>query len=760
MNSLETLDAYQPVKLFRYDKTSRYLEDKNNPFKVSVGFSFTNSDIAQEEINIEIGKLNQEVDRLTNHADQLDYKVAAGCGTLAGLIDVFWVGGFDIIKINKGGTETVEKLIKKAAALLTDYNEEDDNLAEAIRCLEDAFPIPADKATDAFGGPTKHHCEDFSHHPTIVGLICSLLTQFTGKVFGSDGLGKIKTENIDPNLYPDLFGKNILEKISKGILDWIGHLISDMGGSYGSVAKSSKGTGIPGPIGSMLKEFFSLPIFKNCKKEDIKKLSQKLWEMLSGDPITDLYGNKILNENGQPIRFDFRTEFGIYKFAARQTVPVIFNEVLVRTFYFIRHLCNEIEEKDIRTFSDIKKIEWEKTLPLNNRTIVRMMTVSTSLMEACDWGDIAIRAYYHLKINIPIPKEPLYFTVAKRINYIGMGRWGYAVYSDIKMKSERAQLKDKIEFLKDPEKQLGPDLAFLAYLDHKQIDQLADMIIENAPPTQLIEKLAPTKCAFISNRLSKLPARKFESLSGSEEYKKYKEECANHSGYCNEAIYREYLKKVVDEYLDFGGYDILNKIGEYHIRNMTLGRKHVSYHEILCDVLKKFSIEYDNKSDTYQLEDILLSELVVKTWKNMSDDMRKEIIEDAEKDFNQLDENTQITFYWTGPEILIAFFNYGFLASFAQHFITDKILSMIICVLFGNEVKTNESLTKSLAYRLNSWNSLTNLGLSSFALLGPAYRVTVPCTILIAGFDKVCCCQGNIQEFSESSLDQPRDNLV
>lgn len=51
--------------------------------------------------------------------------------------------------------------------------------------LEKMFPIPSDGNTPDFGGGLQHHLRDFAHHPTMVGLMFSLLTQFTEKSYGT-----------------------------------------------------------------------------------------------------------------------------------------------------------------------------------------------------------------------------------------------------------------------------------------------------------------------------------------------------------------------------------------------------------------------------------------------------------------------------------------------------------------------------------------------------------------------------------------------
>ena len=45
-----------------------------------------------------------------------------------------------------------------------------------------------------------------------------------------------------------LEGRSFLSKLFCGIFNWLGHLISDVSGSYGSVCKGNRGMGIPSPL--------------------------------------------------------------------------------------------------------------------------------------------------------------------------------------------------------------------------------------------------------------------------------------------------------------------------------------------------------------------------------------------------------------------------------------------------------------------------------------------------------------------------------
>ena len=61
---------------------------------VKEGLTEVNRSIAQNNEHLHV--LNDQIEQLTNHADGLDYMVAAGSGILAGFIDVFWVGKFEL----------------------------------------------------------------------------------------------------------------------------------------------------------------------------------------------------------------------------------------------------------------------------------------------------------------------------------------------------------------------------------------------------------------------------------------------------------------------------------------------------------------------------------------------------------------------------------------------------------------------------------------------------------------------------------------
>lgn len=387
-------------------------------------------EVTQEKLD----KLNIDIDRLTNQADSLDYMVAVGSGILAGMIDILFVGEFSLEKANEIGKKSVNDFVIKVAKT---QGYKRDDLYGSVKYLEDKFNIAADKVTNDFGCGLQHHLRDFSHHPTPVGLFFSILTQFTPnhKVYGVDVSGVFHTAELNEKGL-ELIGKNFPEKITFGVINWFFHMVSDMAGSSSSIANGKLGTGLPGPIVSLLKEVSALPIFKSTNEKGNKEFSVWVSKLFDGTLLGDR------DENGKlvPLKFDLRTEIGVFEQLGKQALPVIINECIVRVFYFIRRLCKEIKKSNICSFRDIGKIEWKNTLPFKNRTLIRMLTISTGTLTAIDLADAAIES----AVKSGGISTTFLSNMLLRVNFIGIGRFAVAIGSDVGKGIKRNHRKNEV----------------------------------------------------------------------------------------------------------------------------------------------------------------------------------------------------------------------------------------------------------------------------------------------------------------------------
>lgn len=364
---------------------------------------YENQELVSTDIEGSIYELNKQIDMLSPHADNLDYFIAVASGIVCGMMDVLWVGDFDLARGRKFSGEQVEELVKKTSHML---GCKEDNLKGCVKFLEERFPLAADGNTPDFGGGLQHHLRDFAHHPTIIGLIFSLLTQFTEMAYGTDTTGMFKIVPI-PATHKQLIGVDIPDKIFKGTVGWFFHLISDIAGSS-STAGLSGGTGIPGPLLSLAKEISAIPCFKNAKVKGTD-LSVYISKLFNGTAFAKYDENgKIIK--GTEIKFDFRGELGAVAELGRQAIPVIANECIVRSFYFMRRLGIELSVEKISSFEDLKNLNWNCVKPFGNPTLDRMITIATGVFTVLDVTDAIVSKKYFVSIN-----------------YVGVGRFTVAL---------------------------------------------------------------------------------------------------------------------------------------------------------------------------------------------------------------------------------------------------------------------------------------------------------------------------------------------
>ncbi len=354
-----------------------------------------------------------------------DVAVSVASGALTALIvDTFIVGDISLTDAQAWGKDSVEKFVIKMAKC-QDKEGKVTDLHSAVKFLEANYKIASDPMENKFGGGAHHHLYDFSHHPTPVGWFFSILGQFTGKTYGTDKTGAF----LDP---VDITGKGLdsiydspINKVWKGTIDWFFHMISDMVGSSGTVAKGGYGTGLPGPMLSFLKEVSS--------NEKIRELAGK-----AGDTdrdnfsvmVQNLFNGRFLADHtadgkvvkGTEIPFDLRTEIGLGHELTKQTIPVLVNECIVRAFFAITRFVSELDRVQVSSLSELKNIDLKAFLPFNNPVLSRMLLISSASFSTVDIAAAGIKA----AVKNPGNKYGFAKDFLLGINYMGVVRLGMA----------------------------------------------------------------------------------------------------------------------------------------------------------------------------------------------------------------------------------------------------------------------------------------------------------------------------------------------
>lgn len=195
---------------------------------------------------------------LTRHTrcDRYDYLIAAACGVVGGMVDIF------LVNIPKNSTLTAFS-DKIADSLVLDFAKlsgwkpkplQKRNVSSAIGFLEKNFKVNYDQrhsseVQNLIKMSTKnHHMLSLGHSPSPVGLFFSVLNQLTAT---SSFLSQGEWVMI-PTKEFDLPGDSLIQKVFFGVVNWFGHLMSDISGSSGSRGNGGRGTGIVMPFYELL----------------------------------------------------------------------------------------------------------------------------------------------------------------------------------------------------------------------------------------------------------------------------------------------------------------------------------------------------------------------------------------------------------------------------------------------------------------------------------------------------------------------------
>ena len=404
----------------------------------------TNNNIDVNEINAKLSAVNKELERYTCEADKADYALSIASGIIFGAMDALIIGetfvdGGDIALSKKATNNFVQKY-----ANIRGIGR--DRLKDAISELEKAFPVAQDNTwsgLDIGVSAKNHHLADLAHHPTPIGLASALIVQFLriGTFVNKDGewhfkIVKTGWDDIKEILIPAVITGilNWLVSISESKLEdngeelpegiknlariiasspmiyeivkcadnWFGHLVSDMDGS-GDTA--GKGMGIPGVFISLLYEISSLPLFKNTGMNKA---------------IDHIYQNK----------GDLRKEVAYISAGSKQAIPVILNDLYIRLTYFITHLLLEIDT------NGIGNIHWNKVIPFRNRTVDRMIMISSMTFTIADTTDAAVHAAIESNGNWAIFAGRF----VSRFNYVGAGKAALSIVKEISNEDKECQL--------------------------------------------------------------------------------------------------------------------------------------------------------------------------------------------------------------------------------------------------------------------------------------------------------------------------------
>lgn len=352
-----------------------------------------------------INDINEDYSMQEAHCDKYDYALAALSGVITGIVDSVFVGMPGQSKLGDWSDKKTDQIVIRFAELITGEKFTDskkrtvnkkDVMAEpislAIEKLENIFKVQYDQPTGKVAGSlfnmsaSNHHMKSLAHSLSPVGLVFSVIDQLSGTSHFVDN-GRLITYSVPKDNIIPAKGDNLIDNIFYGIVNWFGHIMSDIAGSSGTrMANSSRrGMGVPIPG-------FELLQFIGKKYDNDKDIAEQRRSI--ADFSVDMFVKG----------YDFR-------FGVSQSIPVALNELLIRFFWGLKQ----------RYYHDYP---WEECIPFGGSKpeLRRMLLAGHGVLCLIDGIDAGIRAHTFDKVNPDARGNTTALNFALRLNYIGWNR--------------------------------------------------------------------------------------------------------------------------------------------------------------------------------------------------------------------------------------------------------------------------------------------------------------------------------------------------
>lgn len=343
--------------------------------------------------------------------DKYDYFLGAFSGVITGLIDILFVGNV----LNRGGSplrewtdKSTDKVVENFGQFVSKYapkgrispSESKTGIEKWIDYLERRFNVPYDAryGTDLVGGKNvsmnlyNHHLKSLAHSPDIIGLFFSILDQFNGttSLIDDGRLISLKTKTEKAKNF-ELQGHNVITKLICGVVNWFGHLMSDIAGSASTRGDGGRGAGIPAP-------FYSLIQNMNFGETDFSKSGSRNFAEFAEELFTSGY--------------DLRA-------VTTQALPVALNELLTRFFWAVKRVFYHKES--------MSKLITNGQSP----ELRRMLLTSYGTFVTIDGVDATGRAF----IKDGAPQNPKFWIdLFGTLNLVGWSRFGMIAFQEVYVK--------------------------------------------------------------------------------------------------------------------------------------------------------------------------------------------------------------------------------------------------------------------------------------------------------------------------------------
>ncbi len=426
-----------------------------------------------------------EFDGGVKESEKIYYSIAAASGIITGLLSTLHLSEEQLSSINKFKENDWKPIIITIAQIAgykkTDYKGASKYLVNhAVRKVEKNSKV-------------KETLTVLAEHPSIAGLVFSMLTQFSGKKIVVTDSGVIKKSKL-PDYYT--IGENNAEKIVCAFLYWLFSLGMDKVECKYRVLDEMKN--IPRALLKIIKEFTGFSFFEKVPtsySEAEEAFSQWLSHFIKSAGLND----EDESENKDNL---YIAIVRVILDLAGDSYPILINECIVRSAYIFIRLCSEIKERKITTLEQLEEIPVFSLLPTDGRIISKMCLISSGAFVGGNIAGAALKALKEKKGNDRSFRK----TFLSEINFAGVGRFLFACAADSKYWGNDI----RVLFQRKNEHQCDVNEDYRDYNNVK--DQAFDFLFLDAIQTRILYSLESVSVKYDITHTEKKENAKLKQL--------------------------------------------------------------------------------------------------------------------------------------------------------------------------------------------------------------------------------------------------------
>lgn len=393
------------------------------------------------------------------------YAIAAASGALTGALSFVKLSEEQLANIESWKDKDWQRIVIFAAKLI---GCESDNYKKASKYLFDRAvkKIKSDETA-------KEYLAILSSHPTLAGLVFSLIAQFSGKQFSVSEKGDPTFKEVPKHYY---IGNTNAEKILAAVFYWLFNLAANQASNHRHILND---LGIPVELLKKIKDFVEIPFLK--KIPDNYEQAEKDYSAWIRNLMEQANWFADANDSEKEDHTLINRLIKMALNLSGDAFPVLINECVVRSLYILVRFCEVVKAKHVTTFEELKTIPVADILPQGGRVISKMCLIASASFVGTNFSVAALKALAEQKAGKREFAEAFY----TEINIAGIGRLFFACVADSKYWGDDI----KLQFQRKPRSHVPPNESH----DHIEMDDAFEPLA--LTPDQMLLLFSMESCA-------------------------------------------------------------------------------------------------------------------------------------------------------------------------------------------------------------------------------------------------------------------------